>query len=190
LGIKIDDNTETVSMEIATSSNKILTLISRRGDRYRAVILVEEGSGIVIETKKVPEKSFEEIQAESDANQNADLGYTPIGTVIERIDFNLELTVAASGDAGRSKGDGIVYFLESDGAQKIVIIRGHDAMAEEWTVLEKTNEFGETYYQCNLQYDYKRGEKIEVNTKAKVKIAVPNVIMYFEDGKTIKYTSI
>ena len=44
------------------------------------IIFVEKGSGLVYETVKVPEKSFDEIQAESDANRNADLGYTPIGT--------------------------------------------------------------------------------------------------------------
>lgn len=72
----------------------------------------------------------------------------------------------------------------------MVIIRGQDSMPEEWVVLEKINEFGQTYYQCNLQYTYKRGEKIEVNTKAKVQIAAPNVIMTFEDRKTMKFTVI
>ncbi|MCK5872930.1 MAG: hypothetical protein KAG26_08890 [Methylococcales bacterium] len=190
LGILISDQINPISMEIATSADQILTVISRNGGRFRAIIFVEEGSGIEFKTVKVPEKSFAEIQAESDASRNADLGYTPTGTVIERIDYNLELEVEADGNAGRSKGDGIVYLLESEGAQKLVIIRGQDAMPEEWTVLEKTNEFGQTYYQCNLQYDYKRGEKIEVNIKAKVQIAAPNVIMSFEDGKTIKFTVI
>ena len=190
LGLLIDGKMNPISMEIAASADKILTVISRNGDRYRAVIFVEEGSGIEFKTVKVPEMSFAEIQAQTDASRNADLGYTPTGTVVERVDYNLELAIEASGDAGRSKGDGIVYLLESEGTQKLVIIRGHDAMPEEWTVLEKIIEFGQTYYQCNLPYTYKRGEKIEVNIKAKVQINAPNVIMTFEDGKTIKFTVI
>ena len=76
----------------------------------------------------------------------------------------------------------------TDGSQKVVIIRSHGSMPEEWTVLKQIDEFGETYYQCNLKYEYKRGEKIEVNTKAKVRIAAPNVFFNYEDDKTIKFT--
>ena len=82
-----------------------------------------------------------------------------------------------------------LFLLEStDGSQKVVIIRSHGSMPEEWTVLKQIDEFGETYYQCNLKYEYKRGEKIEVNTKAKVRIAAPNVFFNYEDDKTIKFT--
>ena len=185
----VDENSEKVVMEIENNSNQVLSLKRMRGDSFRTAIFVEEGSGIVFETVKVPEKSFEEIQAESDANQNADMGYTPAGKIIERVDYNFELEVEADGNSGSSKGDGIVYLLEmTDGSQKVVIIRGQGAMPEEWTVLEKTDEYGEIYYQCNLKYDYKRGEKIEVNTKAKVSIASPNVLFKYEDDKIIKFT--
>jgi len=185
----MEDNSEKVVFEIENNSNQILTIVRRSGDISWTMIFVEEGSGIVFETVKVPEKSFDEILAESDANQNADMGYTPTGKVIERIDYNFELKVEANGDAGSSKGDGIVYLLEmTDGSQKVVIIRGHNAMPEEWTILKQINEYGEIYYQCNLKYNYKRGEKIEVNTKAKVKIAAPNVRFNFEDDRTIKFT--
>jgi hypothetical protein len=165
--------------------------VQRKGDRFRTTIFVEEGSEIVFETVKAPEMSFEDIQAESDANRNVDLGYTPTGTVIERVDYNLELEVEANGNSGSSKGDGIVYLLEmNDGSQKVIIIRGQDSMPEEWTVLEKTDEYGQTYYQCNLKYDYKRGEKIEVNTKAKVRLTSPNVLFSFEDDRQIKFTKV
>ncbi|MEN8251412.1 MAG: hypothetical protein ABFS32_20960 [Bacteroidota bacterium] len=184
-----DDNSEKVVFEIRNNVNQVLSLVQKSGDRSRTVIFVEEGSGIVFETSKAPEMSFEEILAESDSNQNADLGYTPAGNVIERVDYNFELEVEANGDAGSSKGDGIVYLLEStDGSQKVVVIRGQNAMPEEWYVLNKTDEYGVIYYQCNLKYTYKRGEKIEVNTKAKVRIADPNVIFKFDNGKTIKFT--
>ena len=153
------------------------------------MIFVEEGSGLVFETVKASGLSSAEIQDASDANQNADLGYSPTGKVIERIDFNFELEVEANGDSGSSKGNGIVYLLEStDGSQKLVIIRGQDAMPEEWSVLNITDEYGVKYYQCNLKYDFKRGEKIEVNTKAKVKLASPNVVFKFEDNRQIKFT--
>lgn len=189
LTVMVGDASEAVILEIGNSSNQILSVVQRNGDRFRTIIFVKEGSGIVFETVKAPEMSFEEIQAESDANRNADLGYTPTGKVIERIDYNLELDVEANGDAGSSKGEGIVYLLEiTDGSQKVVIIRGQDSMPEEWTVLNKIDEYGVTYYLCNLKYDYKRGEKIEVNTKAKVKIGAPNVLFYFEDDRTIKFT--
>lgn len=189
LTIIIGEQSTPALFAIAQSSDQVLALTRRRGETFMTIIFVEKGSGLVIETVKAPEKSFDEIQAESDANRNADLGYTPTGTVIERVDYNFELKVEANGNSGSSKGDGIVYLLETtDGSQKVVIIRGQDSMPEEWTVLNKINEYGETYYQCNLKYDYKRGEKIEVNTKAKVKIAAPNVLFYYEDDKTIKFT--
>lgn len=189
LTIIIGEQSTPALFDIAQSSDQVLALTKRRGETFMTIIFVEKGSGLVIETVKAPEKSFDEIQAESDANRNADLGYTPTGTVIERVDYNFELKVEANGNSGSSKGDGIVYLLETtDGSQKVVIIRGQDSMPEEWTVLNKINEYGETYYQCNLKYDYKRGEKIEVNTKAKVKIAAPNVLFYYEDDKTIKFT--
>lgn len=189
LKITIGEQSTPALFDIAQSSDQVLALTKRRGETFRTIIFVEKGSGLVIETVKAPEMSFEEIQAESDANQNADMGYTPIGTVIERIDYNFELDVDADGNSGTSKGDGIVYLLEmKDGSEKVVIIRGHNAMPEEWTVLKQINEYGEIYYQCNLKYDYKRGEKIEVNTKAKVKIAAPNVFFNFEDDRTIKFT--
>jgi hypothetical protein len=117
------------------------------------------------------------------------MGYTPTGKVIERVDYNFELDLEANGNVGRSKGDGIVYLLEmTDGSQKVVIIRGQDAIPEEWTVLRRADEYGEIYYYCNLEYDYERGEKIEVNTKAKVRIASPNVYFNYEDDRTIKFT--
>ncbi len=191
LTIVVDNNSQKVVLEIENNSNQLLSLIQRNGDSFRTSIFVEEGSGIVFETVKVPEMSFEEIQAESDANQNADMGYSPTGTIVERVDYNFELEVEANGDSGSSKGDGIVYLLEmTDGSQNVVIIRGQDAMPEEWTVLRKADEYGEIYYYCNLKYDYKRGEKIEVNSKAKVKITSPNVLFNYEDGKTIKFTII
>ena len=189
LTISMDGRTEATLFDIGQSSDQVLAITRRRGETFMTIILVEKGSGLVYETVKVPEMSFEEIQAESDANQNADMGYSPTGTVVERVDYNFELEVEANGDSGRSKGDGIVYLLEmTDGSQNVVIIRGQDAMAEEWTVLRKADEYGEIYYYCNLKYDYKRGEKIEVNTKAKVKINSPNVLFNYEDGKTIKFT--
>lgn len=189
LKIIIGEQSTPALFDIAQSSDQVLALTRRRGETFMTIIFVEKGSGLVYKTVKVPEKSFDEIQAESDANRNADLGYTPTGTVIERVDYNFELKVEANGNSGSSKGDGIVYLLETtDGSQKVVIIRGQGSMAEEWTVLNKIDEYGETYYQCNLKYDYKRGEKIEVNTKAKVKIAAPNVLFYYEDDKTIKFT--
>jgi hypothetical protein len=191
VAIEMGDASEAVIFEIAQSSNKVLSLVQRKGDRFRTTIFVEEGSEIVFETVKAPEMSFEDIQAESDANRNVDLGYTPTGTVIERVDYNLELEVEANGNSGSSKGDGIVYLLEmNDGSQKVIIIRGQDSMPEEWTVLEKTDEYGKTYYQCNLKYDYKRGEKIEVNTKAKVRLTSPNVLFSFEDDRQIKFTKV
>ncbi len=189
LTIVVDENSEKVVMEIENNANQVLSLKRRRGDSFRTAIFVEEGSRIVFETVKMPEMSFEEIQAESDANQNTDMGYSPTGTVVERVDYNLEFEVEANGDSGSSKGDGIVYLLEmTDGSQNLVIIRGQDAMPEEWTVLRKADEYGEIYYYCNLKYDYKRGEKIEVNSKAKVKITSPNVLFNYEDGKIIKFT--
>jgi len=191
LTIVVGDSSEKVIFEIENSNNQLLSLVRRDGDRSWNMIFVEEGSGIVFETVKVPEKSFEEIQAESDANQNADLGYTPTGKVIDRVDYNFELEVEENGDAGSSKGDGIVYLLEStDGSQKVVVIRGQNAMPEEWYVLNKTDEYGVLYYQCNLQYDYKRGEKIEVNRKAKVRISAPNVMFNLDNGRTIKFTKV
>ena len=189
LTIVVDENSEKVVMEIENNSNQVLSLKRRRGDSFRTAIFVEEGSGIVFETVKVPEMSFEEIQAESDANQNADMGFAPTGQVIERVDYNLELKVEANGNVGRSKGDGIVYLLEAtDGSQKVVIIRGQGAMPEEWTVLNKTSNGIDTYYHSNLKYDYKQGEKIEVNTKAKVRIASSNAYFNYEDDRTIKFT--
>jgi len=189
LTISMDGRSEATLFDIGQSSDQVLAITRRRGETFMTIILVEKGSGLVYETVKVPEKSFDEIQAESDANRNADLGYTPTGTVIERVDYNFELEVEANGNSGSSKGDGIVYLLEAtDGSQKVVIIRGQGSMPEEWTVLMQIDEYGETYYQCNLKYDYKRGEKIEVNTKAKVRIAAPNVLFYYEDDKTIKFT--
>ena len=189
LTISMDGRSEATLFDIGQSSDQVLAITRRRGETYMTIILVEKGSGLVFETIKVPEKSFEEIQVESDANRNADLGYTPTGMVIERVDYNFELEVEANGNSGSSKGDGIVYLLETtDGSQKVVIIRGQNAMPEEWTVLNKTSNGVETYYHCNLKYNYKRGEKIEVNTKAKVRIAAPNVLFYYEDDKTIKFT--
>ena len=189
LDVPIEGEVRTISMEIASSADQILTIVSGNGGRYRAIIFAEEGSGIEFETVKVPEVIFEEIQTVSDESLSAELGYAPTGTVIERVDYNLELEVEANGDAGSSNGDGIVYLLEmKDGSQKVVIIRGQDAMPEEWTVLKKIDEYGEIYYQCNLQYDYKGGEKIEVNTKTKVKISSPNVLFYYEDNRIIKFT--
>lgn len=189
LTISMDGKSESTLFDIGQSSDQVLAITRRRGETFMTIILVEKGSGLVFETVKVPKKSFDEIQAESDANRNADLGYTPTGKVIERVDYNFELEVEANGNSGRSKGDGIVYLLEmTDRSQKVVIIRGQGSMPEEWTVLKQIDEYGEIYYQCNLKYDYKRGEKIEVNTKAKVRIAAPNVLFYYEDDKTIKFT--
>lgn len=189
LTINMDGKSEALVFDIGQCTDQILAITKRMGDRFMTTILVEKGSDLVYETVKAPEKSFDEILAKSDANQNADMGYTPSGKVIERVDYNFELEVDANGDTGSSKGDGIVYLLEmADGSQKVVIIRGQNAMPEEWTVLNKTSNGVETYYQCNLMYDYKRGEKIEVNTKAKVRIAAPNVLFSYEDDKTIKFT--
>jgi len=191
LTISMDGRSESTLFDIGQSSDQVLAITRRRGKTFMTIILVEKGSGLVFETVKIPEKSFDEIQAESDATQNADLGYTPTGKVIDRVDYNFELEVEANGNSGSSKGDGIVYLLEStDGSQKVVIIRGQNAMPEEWTVLNKTSNGVDTYYHCNIKYDYKRGEKIEVNTKAKVRIASPNVLFYYEDDKTIKFTII
>ena len=189
LTINIGDTAETVDFEIGNSSDQILSLIQRRGDRYRTLILVEKGSGLVFETVKVPEKSFAEIQAESDAKRNADLGYTPIGEVLKRFDYNFVLTVEESG-VGRSKGDGIVYLLEVDGSQILVIIDGQDSAPEEWTILEEVDVYGFAVFKCNLQYTYKQGEKIVVNTKADLRFDALNVYLEFEDGKVIKFTNI
>lgn len=189
LTISMDGRSEATLFDIGQSSDQVLAITRRRGETYMTIILVEKGSGLVFETVKIPEKSFDEIKAESDAKRNADLGYTPTSKVIERVDYNFELEVEANGNSGSSKGDGIVYLLEmTDGSQKVIIIRGHNAMPEEWIVLNKTSNGVETYYHCNLKYDYKRGEKIEVNTKAKVRIAAPNVLFYYENDKTIKFT--
>ena len=191
LTISMDGRSEATLFDIGQSSDQVLAITRRRGETFMTIILVEKGSGLIYKTVKVPEKSFDEIQIESDANRNADLGYTPTGKVIERVDYNFELEVEVNGNSGSSKGDGIVYLLEStDESQKVVIIRGQNAMPEEWTVLNKTSNGVDTYYHCNLKYDYKRGEKIEVNTKAKVRIASPNVLFYYEDDKTIKFTII
>lgn len=62
LGILINDKMNPISMEIATSADKILTVISRNGGRYRAIIFVEEGSGIEFKTVKVPEMSFQKFR--------------------------------------------------------------------------------------------------------------------------------
>lgn len=189
LVINIGDTATTLDLEIANSSEQILSLTQRRGNRYKTLILVEKGSGLGFETVKVPEMSFAEIQAESDAKRNADLGYTPSGEVIKRFDYNFVLTVEEDG-AGSSKGDGIVYLLENEGSQILVIINGQDSAPEEWTILEEVDVYGETVYKCNLQYTYKRGEKIEVNTKADLKFDALNVYLEFEDGKVIKFTNV
>ena len=189
LAINIGEVAETVDFEIANSSDQILSLTQRRGDRSRTLILVEKGSGLVFETVKVPEKSFAEIQAESDAKRNADLGYTPTGEVIKRFDYNFVLTVEENGDAGSSKGNGIVYLLDNEGSLTLVIIDGQDSAPEEWVILEEVDVYGEKVYKCNLQYTYKRGEKIEVNTKADLNFDSRNVYLKFEDGKVIKFTN-
>lgn len=191
LTISRDGRTEATLFDIGQSSDQVLAITRKRGETFMTIILVDKGSDLVYETVKVPEMSFEQIQAESDANQNADMGYSPIGTVIERVDYNFELEVEANGDSGSSTGDGIVYLLEmTDGSQNVVIIRGQDARPEEWTVLSQADEYGEIYYYCNLKYDYKRGERIEINSKARVKITSPNVLFNYEDGKTIKFTKV
>ena len=108
LTISMDGRSEATLFDIGQSSDHVLAITRRRGETFMTIIFVEKGSGLVYETVKVLEKSFDEIQAESDANRNADLGYTPTGTLIERVDYNFELEVEANGNSGSSKGDGIV----------------------------------------------------------------------------------
>ncbi len=52
--------------------------------------------------------SFEEIQAQSDANKNSDLGYSPPGEILMRFGFNR--TVEKYENGGGSSGEiGIVF---------------------------------------------------------------------------------
>ena len=187
LTIVIGDESEAVLLDIGKSSDQILTVTSRNGDRYRSIIFVEKGSGIVFETVKAPEMSFEEIQAQSDANKNADLGYSPTGEVLMRFDFNR--TEEKYEDGGGSSGEiGIIYLLDVEAAKKVVIIRGHNGMPEEWDVIGEESKDDQTVYNCNLRYDYKRGEKIEVNRKADLSFNDSNVFMMNENNESLEFT--
>lgn len=188
LTINIGGGAEPVLLDIGKSSDQILSITRNRGDTYRSIIFVEKGSGIVFETVKAPEMSFEEIQAQSDASKNSDLGYSPPGDVLIRFDFNR--TVEKYEDGGGSSGEiGIVYLLDIDAAKKVVIIRGHNGAPEEWDVLGEKLEDDQTVYNCNLQYDYKRGEKIEVNKKANLSFNDSNVFMIDENNESLEFTS-
>lgn len=188
LTIEIEGSSETVSLEIDRSADQVLSLTRRKGDRYLTLIFVEKGSGLVFETVKVPEKSFEEIMAESKAKENTDLGYEPPGEVLRRFDFNLTKEVYENG-SGTSGEIGIVYLLDIQNLKKIVIIRGQNGAPEEWDVLNDQNDDEQTRFNCNLPYDYKRGEKIEVNKEGSFKFNESNVLLLEGEGGSKEFTN-
>lgn len=181
--INVEDRSIDVLLDIGKSSNQVLALTrkNKNGITFITTIFVEKGSGLIFETVKVPELSFDEIMEQSKANENSDLGYSPAGEVLKRYDFNFNKSISYNGSSS-SGGVGIVYLLKNENGKKVVIIYGQNAMPEEWDVVSEEEINGEITYKCNLYFDYERGKKIEVDEKAKFIFNESKVFMVTESS--------
>ena len=190
LTISMDGRSEATLFDIDQSSDQVLVITRRRGETFMTIIFVEKGSGLVYETVKVPEKSFDEILTESRAKENSDLGYSPPGEVLKRYDFTKIEEVYDNG-SGSSGENGIVYLMHIENEKRIVVIRGQNGAPEEWDVINEEVKGDQTIYNCILHFDYKtgKGKKTGFYKNANFTFTESKVIMYAKSERTREYIS-
>ena len=135
------------------------TLVLNNASLYpTTLIFVEKGSGL-----RYPDP---------------DIGYTPMGEVLRRYDFNEILWKSENGGGGR-RGDGIVYVLANGEAKKIEIIRRGKAGPIVWEVISDEEIEGKVIYKCNLKFeiDEDSGESKEVNRKGDFTISDSTLVL-------------
>ena len=107
-----------------------------------------------------------------------DIGYTPMGEVLRRYDFNDISWKSGNGGGGR-RGDGIVYVLANGDTKKIEIIRRGKGAPNVWDVISEEEIDGKVIYKCNLKFDIdeESGESKEVNRKGEFTISESTLVL-------------